>query len=255
MKFEGIELPDYRDDPVNYELEELARPDEVAMLERVQEIALVEVKRRDKSIVVDFCCGTGLSMENLVGHPNIETIFGIDSSEPFLEFAKNKFKDHQNPPVFLLGDAVDHPLPVAKVDLAILASAYHHIENVRKVAFLKRVRDNLSFDGFAFVAENILPDYDVNDEESYKQAISLFYDHVLDTATQLNPNLPDLVKDLILRVAKYGHDGDYEYKTSLLIFMKDVEAAGLIIRSQELVWPSSAIGCGGGNYVFVLARR
>jgi hypothetical protein len=103
------------------------------------------------------------------------------------------------------------------------------------------------------VGENILPPYVANDRSTYVAAVRLFYDEVLKTADEAG-ELPDDVRGLIQRVAQYGSDGDYEYKTDLTTFLEFVTSAGLSVAEVKKVWPESGKLCltTGGNYVFIL---
>ena len=136
-----------------------------------------------------------------------------------------------------------------------MASAYHHIEDDRKERFLTRVGHLLTPNGVAVVGENILPSYDVSQENSYAAAVRLFYEEVLRTA-EADGNLPDDVRGLIQKVAKYGVDGEYEYKTDISTFQRHVVSAGLRITSATKIWPMSGPLCmtTGGNYVFTLQK-
>lgn len=247
-------LPDYREDPEAYEVEEHARPDEMLMLRKAGEIAALLLGSMPSGAVLDLCCGTGLSLEHLVDHPNASTVVGVDICQPYLNFATRKFAGANSRPTFILADAVEAKLPRDTWDIIMLASAYHHIEDGRKLAFLKRVRNLLSERGRAVVAENILPEYSRHSKNDYAQSVRAFYTEVLKDAKRDNPNLPDFVEGLIQRVAQYGYDGDYEYKTSYPIFREYLASADLEIVSQERVWPTAGplAQTSGGNYMLVL---
>ncbi len=130
------ELPDYQYDPVAYELEERARPDEMLMLRQagVQGVQLLD--NMQDAWVLDLCCGTGLSLEHLVNHPNVSRIVGVDKCASYLEFATERFSSARTRPEYILDDAVEVQLPWGRWDVIMLASAYHHIEDERKVKFM-----------------------------------------------------------------------------------------------------------------------
>jgi ubiquinone/menaquinone biosynthesis C-methylase UbiE len=248
------DLPDYKDDPEAYELEEHSRPDEMLMLRVARETTIGILDSCKKAVVLDLCCGTGLSLEGIVDHPNILMVAGVDISVPYLKFAKQRFSFYDRQPIFIHGDAVSTLLPQPHWDVVLLASAYHHIEDNRKVKFLSRVRSLIGSSGYAVMAENILPEYDINNKMDYARSVRQFYSQVLKTAKQKNPELPTHVENLIYRVAQYGCDGEYEYKVSLPLLYRDLITSGLRIVSQKRVWPEediSSIGT-GGNYVFTI---
>jgi ubiquinone/menaquinone biosynthesis C-methylase UbiE len=249
----SMNLPDYKDDPEAYELEEHSRPDEMLMLMTARDTTIKILNSCKEAAVLDLCCGTGLSLEGIVDHPNVSTVVGVDISVPYLKFAKQRFFTYCRQPIFICGDAVSTPLPKLHWDVVILASAYHHIEDERKVQFLSRVRSLLGSSGYAVMAENILPEYDIKSKADYAQSVRQFYAQVLNTAKQQNPTLPAYVENLIYRVAQYGCDGEYEYKVSLPLLHRDLIAAGLRIVDQKRVWPDESISLGtGGNYVFTI---
>jgi ubiquinone/menaquinone biosynthesis C-methylase UbiE len=250
-----VEKIDYKDDAEAYEVEETSRPDEMLMVKTGALMARKYLDNLSNAYILDLCCGTGLSLIDVIGHPNIGNAVGVDNSKEYLEFARERFKDIPNLSLYL-GDAVEHKLPHNQWDIVIMISAYHHIEDDRKVRFLQRVKKLLKPDGKAIIGENILPHYKTNDSESYKDAVRLFYREVLSTALEENPSLPDKVRRLIWRVAEYGCDGDYEYKSNMKIFLEHISQSGLKLIYQEKVWPfigNLAVTC-GGNYVFVAER-
>jgi SAM-dependent methyltransferase len=256
-QFADVELEDYKDNAEFYELEERARPDEMAMIHGAGMEALAIARSRGKATVLDLCCGTGLSHELLVNDPSISRIVGVDISEPYLEFARSAYASAKTVPSYILGDVVTHPLPVVAWDIVMMCSAYHHIEDSRKVDFLKRVRGLIQHGGRGIFAENILPAYSPGDTQQYSQSVRLFYESVLETARKDNPALPEVVERLIWRVAQYGFDGEYEYKVSYDIFQAHLNEAGLEVVKEQKVWPSisnNLLGT-GGNYVVVVKAR
>lgn len=247
---------DYRYDPEAYELEERSRPDELSMIRSLGRRVLSSLESTPGARILDLCCGTGLSMEAVLKHPNVDAVVGVDNCLEYLEFARRRYADH---PIvtFLQSDAVDVDLPARSWDAIILCSAYHHIEDARKTIFLRKVRDLLSDRGVAYLGENILPPYELGGKQAYTDSVQLFYREVLQTARTANPDLPSHVEALISRVAQYGVDGDYEYKTSLDILEQHLRSSQLAIRHAEKVWPHSGPLCmtTGGNYVLELVRH
>jgi len=250
-------LPDYKDNAELYELEEKSRPDEMAMINTAGDIAIQLLNNLNNSNVLDICCGTGLSMEKFVNHPSISKIVGLDISQEYLDFAKKKYSNLSNPPIFIKGDAIEEDLPDYKWNIIMMASAYHHIENDRKLHFLKRISNLLGKNGYGIIAENILPKYNIDDEKDYSRSVKLFYNEVLKTTKLLNPDTCERALDLIKRVAKYGIDGEYEYKVSLDILLHHIDCSGLTIIKQNKVWPNSGAlsKTNAGNYVFLVKNN
>ena len=202
--------------------------------------------------VLDLCCGTGLSMANAVSHFAVRDVVGVDICKPYLDFARRAHFGKPARLALIEGDAVTVDLPDLRWDMVILSSAYHHIEDERKLTFLRRVRGLLSGDkARALIAENLLPEYAASNKSDYARAVREFYSAVLSTAKSANPHLDPHVQGLIERVAQYGCDGDYEYKSSWSIFLRDLHSAGLGIIQSRRVWPDERdlLGGTGGNYV------
>lgn len=249
-------LPEYRDDPHAYELEERSRPDEMAMITCAGFLASQWLDTTQDASCLDLCCGTGLSLEWLVNHRHVKEVLGVDACANYLQFARRAYARARVVPTFIQGDAIDCHIPRATFDLIMLASAYHHIDDSRKVRFLQRVRTLLTPRGRAVMAENILPPYSssASDRIDYALAVRHFYDAVLNTARTGNPTLPHRVELLIERVAKHGIDGDYEYKVSWPVLIGHLKEARLIIEFQKRVWPlqDHILPGNAGNHVIVL---
>jgi ubiquinone/menaquinone biosynthesis C-methylase UbiE len=248
--------PDYRYDPIAYELEEMSRPDEMAMLDRLGMECNTVLDNMADAQVLDLCCGTGLSLQYIVNHVNAKKVVGVDNCVEYLEFAKSKFQGHPNIEL-VLHDAVTVNLPIKQWDLIIMASAYHHIRDVEKSIFLKKVHHLLSDRGIVILAENILPEYELNNTRSYENSVSVFYKEVLKTAHEENPDLPEYVKDLIWKVAEYGFAGDYEYKTSYSVLKNYLFECELRIMAENRVWPLAGplSFTTGGNYVMKIKKN
>jgi ubiquinone/menaquinone biosynthesis C-methylase UbiE len=250
-----MELPDYKDDAEAYELEENSRPDEMSMIKAASDQVIKYLDQKTNALVLDLCCGTGLPMSMFIEHKNIGKIVGVDISNQYLEWARSRFSTYENI-MFVEGDAIESNLPKGMWDIVLLCSAYHHIEDERKQNFLDYVYKLLKPDGKVVIAENILPPYELGNNESYKMAVKKFYEHVLLTAENENPSLSEDVKGLIQRVAQYGYDGDYEYKVSFEIFERHISQSNFTIIYQQKIWPFTDFDnlSSGGNYVLVLTR-
>lgn len=250
-------LPDYKDDPEAYEIEERSRPDEMLMLDRAGEYASSWLDDHPRAHTLDLCCGTGLSMRSLVTHPHTASVTGVDISVPYLDYARRTYASAEIQPRFIIGDAVEAPTPLRQYDLLMLASAYHHIEDDRKLRFLHRVRSLIGRSGRAVMAENILPRYIRGDPSSYANSVRCFYVEVLKTARAFNPKLSDHVAGLIERVAEYGYAGEYEYKVSMDILRAHLASAGLEVVRCERVWPldNLVLEPDAGNFVFLLKTQ
>jgi ubiquinone/menaquinone biosynthesis C-methylase UbiE len=247
------DLPDYQFDPVAYEREQAARPDEQWLYSVSANWARRLIDKSDHNCaVLDLCCGTGLSVRRIFPHRNLRRVVGLDNCPQYLSFAKTRFLDFEPHPELVEADAVTGSIPSENWDVVMMISAYHHIEDERKLAFLTRVRDLLGSGGRAIVGENVLPEYITGDKDSYCAAIRQFYDRVKYDVIRQNKKVDNKVLMTIERVAKHGFDGDYEYKVKYSVMLNHFEECGLKIIHARRVWPEKPIGGSGGNYVIIL---
>lgn len=249
---------DYKNDPEARELQERSRPDEMALYNKLGEVLTQLLNNQKNMSVLDMCCGTGPSMEIPSKHKNCGTLTGIDINPVYLDFAKKVYSNSLNIPTFFCADALDESaITFGQWDIVILSSAYHHIDDNRKTDFLKHIHKLLSPQGHVVIAENILPEYEADDINSYRDSVKLFYSEVLNTTKKLNPNLSPKAESLINHVAQYGLDGHTEYKVHYNIFKDHMQEAQLEIISENKVWPFTEehIGTKGGNYVFLAKKN
>lgn len=247
-------LPDYRHDPIAYEAEERARPDEMRMLGQLAATTRALIDSMPAARILDACCGTGLSMVGALEHPNAAQVVGLDMEPTYLRYAQRNLHTTTHTPQLVQADAVAPPFRDATFDIIILASAYHHIQNNLKRQFLQLVGQLLTLRGRVVLAENVLPEHVVSDPDAYRAAISAFYAEVILDAQEFGLGLDPWVLGLIRRVVKYGHDGDYEWKTSLDTLLDHIRNSQLQVISSQRVWPSRGplLNTTGGNYVMVL---
>ena len=95
-------------------------------------------QRQRNPSVLDLCCGTGIfAREWLSRAGEVRRYMGIDISPDFIDYAKGfGFGE------FSHEDAVDCRLE-ERFDIVMGTSAYHHIEDERKRAFLENMRRSL----------------------------------------------------------------------------------------------------------------
>lgn len=247
------QLPDYQFDPEAYEREQAARPDEQYLYGVSAKWARDILDASEKKLaILDLCCGTGLSMRQIFPHTNIRRVVGVDNCPPYLEFAARRFQTYKQRPELVEADAVDGPIPEDSWSIVMMISAYHHIEDHRKLQFLARVRELVGENGYAIVGENVLPGYVAGNKDSYCAAVRAFYDRVENEVLCQGKEIDPQVLLTIERVAKYGFDGEYEYKVKYDIMKKHFELSGLKVVKELRVWPQKPIGESGGNYVLIL---
>lgn len=246
----------YFADPSYYHYQELFRSDEEALFGYSALIAAKFLDNRTDARVLDLCCGTGLSLERIVAHPAISHVTGVDIDERYIQFASGRFKGFARTVDFKCVDAVEPDLGASRWDLIILSSAYHHIEDERKVAFLKQVATLMCVDGLAIIGENILPDFDAHVTGARSKAIRDFYSAVLKDISSRFVKVPKSVEESIETIIAYGEEGEYEYKVPLVHLLQDLQRSNLKIVEMHRVWPSNyrLLPPSAGNFVICVQR-
>lgn len=244
-------------DAVAYEAEEWSRPDEMALFNCLWQEARRELDARPDSVILDLCCGSGMSLVGVVSHPHARQVIGVDISEELLDFARSRFLPFQHLS-FVCADAVVAPLAPAQFDLILASSAYHHIDDQRKTQFLDQCHSLLKEDGQLLVAENVLPPY-VDREVSYDLAVTSLYEAVTTTALQAYPVLPSSIREMIQENVRLSICRQYEFKVDRATLLADIGRAGFVVDREYKPWPSSADNSRlpepAGNFLFVLRKR
>lgn len=244
----------YAYDASAYEAEEWSRPDEMALFNALWNHARRELDTRPNSRVLDLCCGSGMALLGVASHPHVLHAVGVDVSHRLLAFAHARFLPYGKI-CFLQGDAATPLFRGSSFDLILASSAYHHIEDHRKLSFLQRCAELLAFNGRLVLAENVLPPYGHSDYE-YDDALRRLYEAV-NRATALQfPDIPILIQDMIDENVVLGITRQYEYKVDSRRLLADISGAGLAIEESRRVWPpeSDALERSAGNYLYLLKR-
>lgn len=85
---------------------------------------------KPNSVVADFCCGTGVSIEFLI--PKAKLIYGIDASKDMIDICKGKFNN--NPKVRLIqADVSNTGLNNQYFDYVLIRMGLHHIKDKKSV--------------------------------------------------------------------------------------------------------------------------
>jgi SAM-dependent methyltransferase len=214
---------------LNYEAVEAAAPQEKAMIKAgIKELSVI-MGADSRKKVLDLCCGTGAFIGEFIEKLPLSRSVGVDVNMSFLELAREKFRDL--PVSFEHADAVNWKSN-KKFDVVLLSSAYHHIEDERKVDFLKNVAGHLNENGFAVFAENILPEY--KNVVERQQAVREFYGKRAEDAKRTGI-LPEEIKRLE-RIVRFELDREYEYKVDLPRFKNHLKKAGLKVVLKKRVW-------------------
>ena len=258
---------DYRDNAVLYEAVEDI-PGEKAMFRKAAELITAFAQRQEKLLgkgitLLDLCCGTAPMyryLPELIKCP-LEEITGVDINANYLWFARQKYWERVTGMGadwfgaelnFMEHDAVDytHPTPV---DIILASSAYHHIEDERKLRFLEKVRNQLKDEGIAVFCENLIGSYQNPAERAI--AVTDFYAERIKEIASLG--IIDKRLGLVCRVLQYELDREYEWKHSYQEFVDNLRKAGLVVVNENKVWPNEDLFKNPkvGDFVFEVRKN
>lgn len=224
---------EYRDLPEALELAQRTFNEE-AMYQRISAFARAWYRRKKrKARILDLCSATGWAALRVATTISPEFVTLVDLDGGALEKAQENFRG-VSPVNVVLEDAVAYE-DSQFYDLILMNSAYHHIEDDRKVAFLKRGAKHLAQDGIIVVGEHFLPAY--GNEQEHNAAVVRFYSALI--ASLERRREPEAAIDVIRRSGLYCWERQYEYKVSFNRFKRDVLNAGLCVGEYERIWPET----------------
>ncbi|MFA7252353.1 MAG: class I SAM-dependent methyltransferase [Candidatus Paceibacterota bacterium] len=206
----------------------------------------IENSRLSPVEVLDLCSGPG----NFVNHlqfvfPKLKA-FCVDANKIFIESGENIFPNW----VWKHSNAVTIDLK-RKFEVITMSSAYHHISDEYKCAFLKNAKKHLANDGIIIVCENFLPDY-LNVKER-AASVEKYYLELKKYYNQGNAT-PEALKSIeeVYQLEKFGVE---EHKVSYRLFTLMLEKVGLLIDQDVIVWqPDSLRTENAGSHVLVLKK-
>lgn len=262
-------MADYKGNAELYETVEDI-PGEQAMFQKAVEIIMQHAKEHSKLNhqgidLLDLCCGTSTIVRSLPLDENklIKSVTEVDIDKAYLDFLEKKCDDITMDAhvcyygcgaetKFILEDAVDYAHPTL-ADIIVASSAYHHIEDERKLRFLEKIKEQLKDDGIAVFCENLIGDYNTLAERA--EAVTDFYAERLKQMSRLG--ITDKRLGLVCRVLQYELDGEYEWKHSYQKFRDNLQCAGLVIAHETKVWPSEDLFSNPkvGDFVFEVRKN
>ena len=240
----------YKDNSKLYDLVEDI-PGEQAQYKKAAE-EINNLCQNNEKTVIDFCCGTASIANLLRGNKNVEKIIGIDICSDYLEKAREKIGDDVRYQ-FMAGDAVNCRLPF-QADIVLASSAYHHIEDERKLEFLNNIHRHLKKDGQVVFCENFIGDF--NNLDEYSEKTREFYEKRIDEL--MNLGIKDERLELLREVLGFGVNRIYEWKSSFRIFAEHLEKCGFEIVKATKVWPDPSKNYFADNKIgdfVVIARK
>lgn len=118
-------------------------------------------------------------------------------------------------------------------DLILMNSAYHHIENDRKLEFLANARRHLNNGGRVLMGEHVLPPYS-GGIEAFRASVTGYYECLM--RDLLRRGTPMAAVSVIRRSGEYCWLGSYEYKTSYSVLRGYLDDACLLPLHCDRVW-------------------
>lgn len=180
--------------------------------------------------VLDVCAATGLTALRVARAIPVAHSALVDTDALALVQAERQLKGVSAVTVYC-EDAVLF-CEGAPYDLILMNSAYHHVEDDRKVAFLSNAASLLADGGRIVLGEHFLPVY--AGLSDYREAVTAFYVSLL-RELQRRGESADAI-DVIRRSGLYGWERNYEFKVSWDVFEKHVASADLKLLSRISVW-------------------
>lgn len=209
-----------------------------------------------KTRILDMCCGTAIFARGWISRLNQYYIeyTGVDVNQSFLDYANEKLPDKSRFR-FVYGDAATIKLD-AKFDIAVATSSYHHIEDERKVEFLRNIYEHLEGNGILIIYEKtVAPFYTAKQAE--KSGIDFYNKRIkyLKKTEKLSAKQLFALKNEMYLTAIRKE----EYKVSDYQLHEDLLLAGFVVKGSENNTPQLLFDCYGqvgvGDEIIVAAKR
>jgi cystathionine beta-lyase/cystathionine gamma-synthase/SAM-dependent methyltransferase len=200
--------------------------------------------------ILDLCSSSGLAAFHIAKNMLVESIMLVDSDQDALDASREIFREISCPINIECIDAVDF-IGKCKYDLILMNSAYHHIEDDRKVQFLNNAAQNLDKGGVIIVGDNFLPPYENNNE--HLTSVEEFYSELINELFLRNASIEAI--DVVATAGYYCWLKRFEYKVSWDIFLKDVALANLDLKKERGVWTPNKIDRKYGSIAALLSYQ
>ncbi|KAF8626033.1 hypothetical protein AX15_005123 [Amanita polypyramis BW_CC] len=126
----------------------------------------------NKTVAMDFACGTGLISSELL--PHVKSIIGVDISQGMVNHYNKGVQDGGIPTEKMRAvcrelEGKEGELDGAKFDVIVCASAYHHFESIDKIT--RCLAYLLKPGGALIVLDFGRKDYDIVREEAHRKIV------------------------------------------------------------------------------------
>lgn len=208
---------------------------EQALYKAIELAAVAEHRRLGRPLrVLDVCSASGGCAAAIERAVPMAHLCLIDIEESMIAAARAKpWRAEETS--FVVDDAVTWNGSGGRFDVVLMNSAYHHIEDERKQAFLARCASLLAVGGAILVGEHFLPGYDPSSDDSYRRAVEWFYSERLQYLQEIGT--PEEGLEVIRQTAWYCWQRQYEYQVSQRVSLSHIVGAGLCVQESVRVWP------------------
>lgn len=195
------------------------------------------------AVVVDYMCGTGFLLNEIVKRRRDIVAFGCDINGKYIGYGERKYARVE----LVEKDALDYE-PPRRPDLVICTAGLHHLTRKAQPWFVKKVSGELAAGGHLLLGEELIRPY--RTEGQRKEAAwemfdalrsFIFAQHAPVDVVQAAADM--MVNDLFERG---------EYKTSRSGIAELVEPY-FKITARDRIWPSEPAEF--GDWLFVCRRR
>lgn len=180
------------------------------------------------AVVVDYMCGTGFLLNEIVKRRPDITAFGCDINPEYIGYGERKYSGVH----FIVGDALDYE-PPRRPELVICTAGVHHLTRKAQPWFMKKVSGELAGGGHLLLGEELIRPYGT--EAQRRKAVWEMF------AALMSFILEQQAPEDVIQAAADMMVNDFcergEYKTSRPGLAALVEPYFEIV-SKRLIWPA-----------------
>lgn len=201
----------------------------------------VERNAPRSALIVDYMCGTGFLLNNILSHRSDLSVFGCSITRAYIEWAQQKYSNIQ---VVLEDALLFHP--PAKPDIILCTAGLHHLPYKKQGTFLNKVASELQPNGQFIIAEEMIG---VDDQGPDRQrAVLDLWFALMQYAVQARA--PKEILDAAIGVMRADLFADGEYKRSHMVLEAMLRERFSIVEFTK-IWPDSRADYGDGVWVCV----
>ena len=205
--------------------------------------AIVEACCVEPALVIDYMCGTGFLLNEIVSkRPEISAL-GCDISRPYMDYARRRYPGVR----FVRHDALEYE-PARCPDFITCTAGLHHLPRKDQPMFVEKVASELPSGGYFLVGEEIIGEY--SDEKQRRRALLEMVWELMEflETTGAPEAVVQAAADML--VNEWCERG--EYKTSGMR-LEAMLSRHFSILSARQVWPAEPAGF--GDWLFLCQKK